>query len=55
MSDETKDIFDEEEQDNLVYLCDDEGNEAAFEYLDSIEYEGDEYVVLISADEEEDD
>ncbi|MBQ5545443.1 MAG: DUF1292 domain-containing protein [Clostridia bacterium] len=54
MSDETKDIFDEEEQDNLVYLCDDEGNEAAFEYLDSIEYEGDEYVVLISADEEED-
>lgn len=54
MSDENLDIFDEEEMDNLVYLCDDEGNEAAFEYLDSIEYQGEEYVVLISADEDED-
>lgn len=54
MSEENFDIFDEEEMDNLVYLSDDEGNETAFEYLDSIEYNGAEYVVLISADEDED-
>lgn len=54
MSEENFDIFDEEEMDNLVYLSDEEGNETAFEYLDSVEYNGDEYVVLISADEEDD-
>lgn len=54
MSEENFDIFDEEALDNLVYLCDEDGNEMAFEYLDTIEYEGDEYVVLISTDEDDD-
>lgn len=54
MSEQNFDIFDEEETDSLVYLSDEEGNETAFEYLDSVEYNGDEYVVLISADEEDD-
>lgn len=54
MSEENFDIFDEEEMDNLVYLSDEDGNETAFEYLDSVEYKGDEYVVLISTDEEDD-
>lgn len=54
MSEENFDIFDEEEVDSLVYLSDEEGNETAFEYLDSVEYNGEEYVVLISADESED-
>ena len=46
--------FDEEELENLVYLSDEDGNEVAFEYLDSVEYKGDEYVVLISTDEDDD-
>lgn len=54
MSEENFDIFDEEELNNLVYLCDDEGNEMAFEYLDCVEYHGEEYVLLISTDEDDD-
>ena len=54
MSEENFDIMDEEEWDNIVYLSDDEGNEIAFEYLDSVEYKGEEYVVLISTDEDDD-
>ena len=54
MSEENIDIFDEEEMENLVYLSDEDGNEVAFEYLDSVEYKGDEYVVLISTDEDDD-
>ena len=41
-------------RDNLVYLSDEDGNEVAFEYLDSVEYKGEEYVVLISTDEDDD-
>ena len=54
MNEENPDIMDEEEWDNIVYLSDDEGNEIAFEYLDSVEYKGEEYVVLISTDEDDD-
>ncbi len=54
MSGENLDNFDEQELDNLVYLCDDDGNEMAFEYLDCIEYQGEEYVLLISTDEDDD-
>ena len=55
MNEENLDIMDEEEEwDNLVYLSDDDGNEIAFEYLDSVEYKGEEYVVLISTDEDDD-
>ncbi len=35
-----------EERDDLIYLTDDEGNEEAYSFLDLIEYEGCEYVVL---------
>lgn len=44
-----------EELDNIVVLNDEEGNEVEFEFLDLIEYEGEEYVVLLPNDEEEDD
>lgn len=44
----------EEELDDLVYLTDEDGNEVAFEYLDTIDYQGNLYAVLIAADEEED-
>jgi len=43
-----------EELDNIVVLNDEEGNEIEFEFLDLIEYEGEEYVVLLPTDEEED-
>ena len=44
-----------EELDNIVVLNDEDGNEVEFEFLDLIEYEGEEYVVLLPNDEEEED
>ena len=43
-----------EELDNIIVLNDENGNEIEFEFLDLIEYEGEEYVVLLPHDEEED-
>ncbi len=44
----------EEEFDNIITLNDEDGNEIQFEFLDLIEYEGEEYVVLLPTDEEDD-
>ncbi|MBR3163451.1 MAG: DUF1292 domain-containing protein [Clostridia bacterium] len=43
--------------DNVIVLNDEDGNEVNFEFLDLIEYDGEEYVVLlpISEEGEEDD
>ncbi len=38
-----------EEEIELLSLTDEEGNETQFEYLDCIEYEGTEYLVLLPA------
>ena len=54
MSENNNELFDEEELDNIVYLSDENGNEVAFEFLDLIEYQGDEYVVLLPTDEDDD-
>ncbi len=54
MSENNNEMFDEEELDNIVYLSDENGNEVAFEFLDLIEYQGDEYVVLLPTDEDDD-
>ena len=43
-----------EELDNIIILNDEEGNEAEFEFLDLIEFEGEEYVVLLPVEETED-
>ena len=43
-----------EELDNIIVLNDENGDEIEFEFLDLIEYEGEEYVVLLPNDEEED-
>ena len=43
-----------EEMDNIIVLNDEEGNEVEFEFLDLIEYEGEEYVVLLPAEETDD-
>ena len=48
---ENEEILQEEEESTLV-LTDENGVDQEFEYLDCIEYEGKEYLVLIPAEEE---
>ena len=43
-----------EELDNIIVLNDEEGNETEFEFLDLIEFEGEEYVVLLPVEEADD-
>ena len=43
-----------EADDELIYLEDEYGTEVAFEYLDSIEFKGKEYIILSPVDEEDD-
>lgn len=40
-----------EEESAVLILTDENGQDVEFEYLDSIEYEGKEYLVLMPADE----
>ena len=46
--------MDEEELDNLIVLNDEDGNEVSFEFLDLVELDGEEYVILLPTDESED-
>ena len=41
-----------EELENILTLTDEDGNETEFEYLDSVDYQGKEYIVLIPNDED---
>ena len=43
-----------EELDNILTLNDEDGNEVEFEFLDLIEYEGEEYIILLPTEEGED-
>jgi uncharacterized protein YrzB (UPF0473 family) len=45
-------LLEEEELDNILTLTDENGEEAEFEYLDTIDYEGKEYIVLMPLEEE---
>ena len=36
-----------EELDNIIILNDENGNEVKFEFLDLMEYEGEEYIILL--------
>ena len=47
---ENQEILQEEET-NILTLTDENGADVDFEYLDCIEYEGKEYLVLMPADE----
>ena len=49
---ELENVNEGEELDNIVVLNDEDGNEVEFEFLDLIEYEGEEYVVLLPVEEE---
>ena len=50
---ENNEILNEEEQ-NILTLTDENGVETAFEYLDVIEYKGEEYLILMPAEEDAD-
>ena len=41
-----------EEDDSIITLTDENGNDAQFEYMDCIEYEGKEYLVLMPVEDE---
>ena len=44
--------FNEEDLDNVIILNDEEGNEVKFEFLDLIDLDDEEYVVLLPVTEE---
>ena len=47
-----EEILQEEEQVNILTLTDENGEEMEFEYLDCIEYQGVEYLVLMPVEDE---
>ena len=49
---ENEELLQEEEEMSVITLTDDKGNEESFEYLDCIEYEGVEYLVLMPEDDD---
>lgn len=53
--DERENIQEEEELDNIIVLNDENGEEVPFEFLDLIELDGEEYVVLLPVEEEAED
>ncbi len=44
-------ILEQEEESTILTLTDENGQDMDFEYLDSIDYEGKEYLVLMPAEE----
>ena len=54
-NDETKNPEMEEELDNIIILNDEDGKEVQFEFLDLIEYDEEEYVVLLPVEEASED
>ncbi len=52
LNNEVSENLEGEELDNIVILNDEDGNEVQFEFLDLIEYNGDEYVILLPIEEE---
>ena len=50
---ENENIIPEEEEVSILTLTDENGNDVEFEYLDCLEYQGKEYLVLMPFDEAE--
>ena len=46
-------LIPEEEESNLISLTDENGEETVFEYLDVVEYQGKEYLILLPVDDED--
>lgn len=56
MDDDSINELDDEELSNIIILSDENGEDVQFEFLDLIEYDSEEYVVLLPVvDEEEED
>jgi uncharacterized protein YrzB (UPF0473 family) len=55
MDEENLNNPDVEEDENIIYLNDENGNEVSFEFLDLIEYDSEQYVVLLPLEDLEDD
>ena len=55
MSEEFNNDVENEEIDNIIVLNDENGEEVPFEFLDLIELDGEEYVVLLPVEEEDTD
>ena len=55
MNDDLNNVPDAEEIDNIVSLTDEDGNEIEFEFLDLIDYDEEEYVVLLPVEDESED
>ena len=51
-NEEVMNEMDMENEGTLITLEDEEGNEVEFEFLDIVEYDGEEYIVLIANDED---
>lgn len=54
MSDENKNIPEEEMDENIIELTDDEGNTVRFEYLTTVDHEGELYIVVMEETDDED-
>ncbi len=50
---ENEELLPEDEEVSILTLTDENGNDVNFEYLDCIEYQGKEYLVLLPEDDEE--
>ena len=57
MDDDSINDYNEEELNNIIILSDENGEDVEFEFLDLIEYDSEEYIVLlpVAEDGEEDD
>lgn len=49
---ENENLLPEEEEVSILTLTDENGNDVDFEYLDSVDYQGKEYLVLMPAEED---
>ena len=49
---ENENVLEMEEEVSILTLTDENGEDVSFEYLDCIEYQGKEYLVLMPAEEE---
>lgn len=54
MENNNDEINEYNEEDNIVVLKDEDGKDVKFEFLDLIEYEGENYILLLPAEEVED-
>ena len=54
MENNNEELNEYNEDDNIVILKDEDGKDVKFEFLDLIEYEGENYILLLPAEEVED-